>query len=215
MNDDFNLIRISDEMRAQLRGLAQQRAVSVSDIMQEALGEYLKTRETGINYVDVIQSIESALRGAGQFATSADPSGLVLFIKSPLRRVHRPELKYEVRIRHGDRSSVGRLNVVLRSHDMETIRSFAAFVDHWMALERNYLARNQTGQIVYWTDTDYFGRQIFCPTAGDGEQLIGEAISNYIHVFDELLKYYFANWSYGQSIEPLYLARLKAGKLTI
>ena len=215
MNDDFNFIRISEETQAQFRRLAQQRAVPVSDIVQEAMSEYLQTRETGANYINVIQNIESALREAGQFATSADPSGLVLFIKSPLRRVHRPELKYEVRIRHGDRSSVGRFNVVLRSHDMETIRSFTEFVNLWIELERNYLTRNQAGQAIYWTDADYFGRQIFWPMTEDGEQLVGEAISNYIYVFDELLKYHFANWSYGQSIEPLYLARLAAGKLTI
>jgi len=215
MNDDFDRIWISEDMRAQLRRLAQQRALSVSDIVQDALGEYLVTREAGVNLYNIIHSIEQSLCGAQQFTTCADLSDLVLFIKSPLRRVYRPELKYEVRIARGDQASVGRLNVLLRSHDMETLRGFAAFVGRWMELERNYLARSQNRQVIYWTDADYFGRQIYCSVKEGSEQLIGEAISNYIHVFDELLKHHFSNWNDGQTLEPLYLARLKSGKLTI
>jgi len=214
MDDDFG-IRILEETMLQLRGLASERAMSVSDIVQEALGEYLYTRATGVNFFDVIQSMENAMRGAGQFVTNADPSGLALFIKSPLRHVHRPELKYEVRITRGGRAAVGTLGVILRSQDMETLRGFAEFSGLWMALERRYLAR--AGQIVYRTDAGYFGRQIYRPEEGGrgGGQLLGEAISNYIHVFDALLKHYFRHWSGGQEMEPLYLAQLKAGKLTI
>lgn len=201
----------------QLRGLARERAMSVSDIVQEALGEYLYTRATGVNFFDVIHSIENTLNGVGQFVTNADPSGLVLFIKSPLRHVHRPELKYEVRIVQGGKASVGMLNVILRSHEMGTLRGFTEFVDVWMNLEHRYLARSQNGEVLYQTDTGYFGRQIYRPEAAkhSAGQFIGEAISSYVHVFDKLIKHYFNHRGDSQTLEQLYSAHLQAGKLTI
>jgi len=213
MNDDFANIRILEETRLQLRKLARERAISLSDIVQEALGEYVYAR--GDNYHNVIYNIENALNGTGQFVTNADPSGLILFIKSSLRYVHRPEIKYEVRIVQDDRTAVGRFNVVLRSQNIETIRNFAAFTRIWMELERRYLGR--AGQLMYRTDTDYFGRHIYWPMAMEpiSGQHIGEAISSYIHVFDELLKHHFSPLGDAQTLEQLYLVRLKDGKLII
>jgi hypothetical protein len=67
------------------------------------------------------------------------------------------------------------------------------------------------------TDVGYFGRQIRRPETarrGDGPS-IGEAISDYITAFDELLKYYFNHQDSSREIEQRYLARRKEGKLTI
>ena len=216
MNDYLNL-RILEETMRQLRGLAHDRAISVSDIVQEALGEYLYSRNTGVNVFDVIRSIENTLHGLSQFVTNADPSGRVLFIKSPLRHVHRPELKYEVRIVRNNKVSVGMLNVILRSHDMETIRRFAAFVNLWIELECRYLARCQEGQVQYRTDAGYFGREIHRPRTTDrnGGPNIGEAIGSYIRVFDELLKYHYNRMYDGQTLEQLYFTRLQDGKIII
>jgi len=216
MNDDFN-IRILDETMRQLRGLASDKAVSVSDIIQEALGEYVYSRNSGVNVFDVIRGIEHTLHGLSQFVTNADPSGLVLFIKSPLRHVHRPELKYEVRIVRNNNPSLGMINVILRSYDMETIKRFAAFVNLWMELECRYLARCQEGQVLYRMDAGYFGREILRPKASGhgGGPYIGEAIGSYIRVFDELLKYHFNHMYNGQTLERLYFAKLQDGKIII
>ena len=214
MDDDFD-IRILEEMMSQIRGLANHRAISVTDIVHEAIGEYLYNRATGINFIDVIRGIENAFSGLEQFVTSADPSGLALFIKSPIRYVHRPELKYEVRTIQGGGDSVGILNVILRSQSMETLRVFADFTGMWMELEQKYLARGR--QISHMADIGYYNRRIYRPEAAArvGEQQIGEAIGNYINVFDELLKHSFHRRLSGQELERIYLARLKAGMLTI
>jgi len=217
MHDDFDSIRILEEIMLKLRGLALERAVPVSDIVHEALGEYLLTRTNDVNLFDVIHSIENAMNRADQFMTSFDPEGLAIFIKSPIRYIYRPELKYEIRVVRDNKVSIGTLGVVLRSHDMDTIKHFSGFINLWIELERKYLLRNRAEQITYVTDTGYFCRQIYYPETAEQRdgQSIGDAISRYIYVFDELLKQYFNHRSGGYGIEKLYLSRLKDGKLTI
>jgi len=215
MNDDFDRIQILEETMFELRRLAQKRTVSVSDIVDEALGEYLLRCANGLNLFDVIYSIESAMKRADQFVTNADPASLAIFIKSPIRYLYRPEIKYEVRIMRNDEASVGKLSVILRSHEMETLRLFSGFISLWIELEGKYLLQNR--QISHVTDAGYFGRQIYYPKAvkhSDG-QTIGDAISNYIRVFDELLKYYFKQRGSEQAVEKLYLERLNDKKLSI
>jgi hypothetical protein len=219
MNDDFDSIQILQEMMLELRGLALKRAVPISDIVHEALGEYLLARTNGVNLFDIIYSIENEMRRAevGQFMTNADPSGLAIFIKSPIRYVYRPELKYEVRIIQNNKVSVGKLGVVLRSQDMDMIELLSGFVCLWIELERIYLLRNRVEQIMYLTDAGYFGRQIYYPDMVEqgNSQSIGDAISNYIRAFDELLKHYLNHGAGSKEIEKLYLAKLNDGKLTI
>jgi hypothetical protein len=215
MDEEFDSIRILEEMMCALRVFALEREVSVTDIVHEALGEYLLARAPGVNLFDVIHSIESAMGREGRFVTDADPGGLAIYIKSPIRYVYRPELKYEVRVVRDGRASFGALGVVLRSHDMEALRHFSGFTDLWIELESKYLAYNRTEQLTYVTDAGYFRRQIYRPASrhSDG-QSIGEAVSDYIYVFDELLKYFF-NLGSRQEVGRLYLARLSDGKLSI
>ncbi len=216
MNDDFD-IRVIEETMSLLRGLALERAVSVSDIVREALDEYLYTRSGGAGFADVIRGIERALYNAGGFMTSADLSALALTAKSPIRYAHRPELKYEVRIFREDPASLGALSVALRSHDMSINRGFAEFVGLWMEFERRYLARSHTDRIFYQTDVGYFSRGIYRPERSghsDGYN-ISEAISGYISVFDELLKYCLSHSGDAGALERLYYARLRDGRLTI
>jgi hypothetical protein len=219
MSDDFDSIRIFRDMMLELRGLALERAVTVSDIVHEALGEYLLARTNSINYFDVIHGIENELRRAedDQFVTNVDPAGLAIFIKSPIRHVYRPELRYEFRAVRNDMTSVGKLGVVLRSHDMDMIRQFSAFVGLWTELEGKYLPRTRTGQITYIIDAGYFGRQIYLPETAEQNdgQTIGDAISSYIRIFDDLLKRFISRHGGSKEIETLYLAGLNDGKLTI
>jgi len=217
MNDDFDGILILEETKLQLRNLAQERKVPMSELIHEALGEYLLARTMGENIFDMLHCIESTLSSDGRYTICADPESLVVIAKSPLRYVHRPEIKYEIRIQRNEGDSVGRLNVILRTHNIEMIRFFAEFVNKWIELEQKYLMKTQRGKIMYKTDSGYFARQIKRPIAAErGEsRIVGEAISNYVDAFDKLLKHYYEHWDTPNAIEALYILWLEDGKLTI
>jgi len=216
MNDDFEFrlveetsINYFDATKVNRHDAANVNYLDVSGI------NYLDA--SYFNYLDVIHGIENTLGGLGLFVADAGQSGYVLYIKSSIRYVHRPELKYEIRILREDKTPVGMINVILRSHDIGANRTFAEFVKIWINLERRYLTHNQGEQIVYRTDVGYFGRRIYRPRTADrgGGRYLGEAISSYIRAFDELLKYYISRGNDDYALERLYYARLKDGRLTI
>ncbi|MCL2774122.1 MAG: hypothetical protein FWD71_12330 [Oscillospiraceae bacterium] len=224
MYEDDGSIRIIEEMMNEIRRVALEKDASVSDIVHEALSEFLYFRQTGINFFDVISSIEKSMNdmnAAGHFVVNADLNKFAVSVKSPLRYIYRPELKYEVRISHSDEMSIGKISVILRSRDIDTLRSFADFFSFWIELETKYIFLKSNRRITYITDAGYFSRKIYISAEQGnpaGSKAIGTAVSDYIHVFDELFKYYFYNPNGGgirREIENLYVSYAANGKLKI
>ena len=214
MNENDNMIRILDGMMQRLQLMSHERDVPVNDLIDRALGDFLSVHETGINLFDVLGSIENHLTGLKHFVTDVDLYNHAISVKSPIRYVYRPELKYRITVEQNDRISIGKMSVVLRSNDMNTIRCFSAFVSLWISLEEKYIRLRE--RIEYISDAGYFERKVYLP-ANDRQvsgQAIGEAVSDYISVFDELLKTYFARPE-GKEIERRYRELVQNGKLRI
>jgi len=216
MNENDHMIRILDSMMQRLRMMSRERDMPVNDLIDRALGDYLSFHETGINLFDIINSIENHLTSAEHFVTDVDLYNHAISVKSPIRYVYRPELKYQISIAQNDRVSIGKMSVALRSNDMNTLRSFSAFINLWVSLEKKYIRSRE--RIEYISDAGYFERKVYLP-ANDRQisgQEIGEAISDYISAFDELLKHYFTR-SEGsvQEIERMYCGLVQDGKLRI
>ena len=223
--EDGGSIRIIEEMMNEIRRIALEKDASVSDIVHEALNEFLYFRRTGVNFFDVINSIEKSMNvlndisANSHFIVNADLDKFAVSVKSPLRYIYRPELKYEVRISQSEETSIGKISVILRSRDIDTLRSFADFLSLWIELESKYIFLKSGVRIAYITDAGYFSRKIYMPakTENPGSRAIGTAVSDYIRVFDELFKYYFYNPNGGVSreIENMYVRYAANGKLKI
>lgn len=218
MNESDNSIRIMEELMREMRRLAAHKEVSVSDIIHEALGEFLFSREESINYFDIIHSIEESMNKAEHFAVNANPYDSVVSVKSPLQYTYRPALRYEIKITKNSVPQIGTMSVALRSDDINTLRSFSDFLGLWMKLENEYMSRKLREPIEYLTDIGYFGRKIYLPMAAQhiSGQAIGAAIGDYIHTFDNLFKYYFYHPNSGDHIiDVMYISHVEDGKLSI
>ena len=216
MDENDNSVIILEEMMRKLRRLALEKNVPVYDVIHEALGNFLSFHDTGFNLYDILGSIESGMTVPGHFITNVDLGNYAVSIKSPVRYIHRPELKYQIVITQNDSISIGKMSVSLRSQDIYTLQRFSEFISLWMGLETKYI--DSGGKITYKTDTGRFERNVYLPAyAGQvSGQAIGAAISDYVHVFDELLKIYFHH-SKGRlrEIEKLYRGYKLNGKLKI
>ena len=211
-----NRIRIIDEMMRKLRRTALEREMSVSDVVHEALAGSIFFQETGVNFYDVIHSIEKSMNETKHFIINVDLRNYAVIVKSPLRYVHRPELKYEIKISQTDYAVAGRMSAGLRSQDINTVRYFSAFLSLWIDLETAYFAASPGERIEYITDIGYFSRKIYMPAGHKDSRGIGAAISDYIRVFDELFKYYYYRPNNGRGeIEKIYRGYVQNGKLKI
>jgi len=242
MDENDSMRESLGEMMGELQRIAFERDSAVSDVISEAVGEFLYSRKIGTKIFDVLNSIEQNMSGIRHFAVNTDLGRHIISIKSPLRYTYRPELKYEVRISLDSRRTVGQMTVRLRTHDINTLKSFAEFLNFWIELETKYIALKVGQQIAYTVDTGYFSRAISIllhdssvhftgqgtgeatdnygqtteSAIGDYGQAAGSAIGDYIQVFDELFKYSYShpgsNWN---EIEKIYISYLKSGKVKI
>jgi len=211
-----NRIRIIEEMMCKLCRAALERETSVSDIVHEALTNSIFFQETGVNFFDVINSIEKNLNETEYFITNVDLYNYAVFVKSPLRYVHRPELKYEIKITQNDHAVGGRMSVSLRSQDLNTAKCFSAFLSLWIDLETTYFSARPGERIEYITDIGYFSRKMYMPADHKDSRVIGAAISDYVRVYDELFKYYYYHPNDGRrEIEKIYRSYVQNGKLKI
>lgn len=216
-NGDPNII-IPDEMYILLENIAKQNDLTLSDVICDALGQYLSRRASGDFDSSVLYAIENNLKKQGTYLTSCDPIMLRVVVKSPIRYVHRPELKYEVHFKEGQKGAIGWLNINLRSYDIDMIRAFFEFSEHWRALEGKYANTiKDVGSGAYTSEEQAFSRRIYKPytTAEEAVPDMAMAISDYINVFDELLKQYFTKRRSISSIEQTYLIFLADGRLII
>lgn len=216
MNENDNNIRILGEMMRRLQRLALEKDTSVQDIVHEALNGFLLFHETGIDLYNILGGIESGMNVPGHFVTNVDRYNYAVSIKSPIRHIHRPELKYQIVIAQNDTVSIGKMSVILRSHDIYTLQCFSEFVDLWIKLETKYI--KSVERIAYGTDVGYFERKVYLPMSEQqvSGQIIGAAISDYIHVFDELLKQYFQHpKGCTAEIEKSYRSHVANGRLKI
>ena len=216
MKENDHMIRILEGIMRRLQLVAHEKNVPVTELVNQALDDFLSFHETGINFFDIINSIENHLTMEQHFVTNVDLFNYAISVKSPIRYVYRPELKYNIIIAQNNQISIGKMSVSLRSNDINTIRCFSAFLNLWIKLERTYI--KQPERIEYISDTGYFERKVYLP-ANDREingQSVGAAISDYISVFDELLKrYFFGPEGSGSEIERIYLDFIQIGKLRI
>jgi len=222
MNGNNHMIRVLDSMMRRLQVMSNERDVPVNDLIDQALGDFLSFHETGINLFDIINSIENHLTSAKHFVTDVDLYNYAISVKSPIRYVYRPELKYQINVSQIDRISIGKMSVALRTNDMNTLRCFMAFINLWINLEEKYISPRE--RIEYISDVGYFERKVYLP-ANDWQtvsvrqisgQVIGEAISDYISAFDQLLKNYFTRTEIsGSEIEKMYRDLVQNGKLRI
>jgi len=216
MNGNDHMIRVLDDMMRRLRMMSHDRGVPVNDLIDQALGDFLSFQETGINLFDIINSIENHLSSAKHFITDADLCNYAISVKSPIRYVYRPELKYRIAISQNDRVSIGKMSVALRTNDINTLRCFLAFINLWISLEDKYISPRE--RIEYVSDAGYFERKVYLPANERhiNGQAIGEAISDYISAFDQLLKHYFARSENSEpDIERIYRELAQNGKLRI
>jgi len=221
LNGDENNIRILEEMMFKVRRLARERDASVHDIVNEALDGFLGFHDTGVNLFDVVHSIERILSGTEYFNINVDLQNFAVIVKSPIRYVYRPEIKYRIAIAQnggsgGTGASAVKINAALRTHDIDALRCFSAFSDIWIALEARYM--NPRAQAEYICDAGYFERKAYIPARGrfGGAQEIGSAISSYLTVFDKLFKYcYYHPADAGAEIERMYREHVRNGDLKI
>ncbi len=209
----YSLMLAEDVIQA-IDELASEKNTNRSNLINQILADYvsLTTPEKHVrNIFDIIENFIS--RQSGNLLYS-QPNDMTMSIKSPLQYHYRPTIRYEVEMYRTPRQTIGQLKIIFRTTSSGLLVELTRFFKLWMQLENIYIKQFfSKGAIEYGLENGKFWRTFAVPNDSDyTEEQIGNAISQYIATFDEMLKDFLAGrYSSTEEMEKRYLQYLNSG----
>lgn len=209
----YSLMLAEDVIQA-IDELASEKNTNRSNLINQILADYvsLTTPEKHVrNIFDIIENFIS--RQSGKLLYS-QPNDMTMSIKSPLQYHYRPTIRYEVEMYRTPRQTIGQLKIIFRTTSSGLLVELTRFFKLWMQLENIYIKQFfSKGAIEYGLENGKFWRTFAVPNDSDyTEEQIGNAISQYIATFDEMLKDFLAGrYSSTEELEKRYLQYLNSG----
>ncbi len=194
MNKSVYSLVLSDDVVAAVDREAYRAGMSRSAYINKVLAEAVSyiTPEKRMN--DIFGEIEQ-LMNSDIFRIMPRPSDTAFAMRSALQYKYKPVIRYGIELTRSLDSTLGKLRVSLRTQSEALIADFAKFIELWARLEQAYIIRYFPDGITYKTEDGKFTRIFRLPpdkhSLSDNE--IAAALSEYIGVFDEIIKLYFAN----------------------
>lgn len=209
-------LMLSDEVVAEVDRLAHRLGTNRSNLINQILAEHvdLVTPERRIN--DIFSAMERLMTPSRELVPFFAPNALTMSLKSSLEYKYRPTVKYEVELYRGDSDSLGELTVVFRTQSAALIRSMTEFFRIWKSIEdahlRPVMGQNAPDYALY---EGKFIRSIAIPMRDCSSQELANVISEYIKLFDTMMKGYLAGKLNARDIEACYYSQLRRAEILI
>lgn len=208
MNKSVYSLVLSDNIMEVIDQMAYEEGTSRSSIVNNILADALSFTTPEKKMYDVFEEIQSIMNG-NTFQIINQPSGAMLSIRSALKYKYKPVIRYSLELHRGFEKTIGQLKVSFRTQS-ETLKSdLTEFLKLWAGLENKYIIRFFPEGISYTIEDGRFTRTFILPKEREKQSNaeIAKAISEYIKMFDEILKIYFANISERELAEELSVKR--------
>lgn len=206
---------LNDEVVREVDALAHRMGTNRSSLINQILAEYVNytTPEQRIN--QVLSTIEELMAPSRDLVPFFSPNSYTMSLKSSLEYKYRPTVKYEVELYRGAGDTIGELTVLFRTQSMALIKGMTEFFRLWKQIEDAHLKPLTGADIDYALYEGKFVRGIAAPSKDCTAQELASALSNYITLFDKLLKGYLADRYSPHEIEGAYCSYLNNASLYI
>ncbi len=210
----YSLLLDEDVVRA-VDQLAHRRGCSRSALVNQLLAEQLDLMTPERRIAEVLRAMESLFRPDPELVPMFSPNALSMSMKSALDYKYRPTVKYEVELYRSGEDSIGELTVSFRTQSAELLSAMGRFFGLWKQLEEAYLAPKLGHEIPSALLEGRFVRRISLPSRDCSAEELAEAISEYVHLFDRLLKGCLSGRMTAADAERQYAAHMDASGLLI
>ena len=198
-------LMLSDDVVREVDVLAHRLGTNRSNLINQILAEYvnLTTPERRIN--DIFTAIEQMMAPSRELVPFFSPNTFTMSLKSSLEYKYRPTVKYEVELYRGGEGSIGEISVIFRTQSGALIQSMTEFFRLWKHIEdKNLAPLLKGGPIDYALYDGKFVRSISIPSRDCSSDDVAEVLSDYIKLFDSLMKGYLTGRLTTQEIESRY-----------
>lgn len=218
MKKNMYSLMLSERVVEEIDRLAEKEGTNRSNLVNQILAEYVSITTPEKRISDVFERIERFFCGDTSFPVYRESHDNTLSIKSALSYKYRPTLRYEVELYRTEGGAFGELKVNFRTQSPELLTKLTEFFRYWERLEEIYVfSFFKSGRIRYTLDEYKWTRSLSFPENKRYEsEDLSRAISEYVKVFDRLLKKYLADgYSSVRELENDYLAAQGGGALII
>ena len=209
-------LMLSDEVVAEIDRLAHKLGTNRSNLINQILAERvnLETPERRIN--DIFSAIEQLLAPSRELVPFFAPNAMTMSMKSSLEYKYRPTVKYEVELYRGSEDKLGELTVNFRTQSVALLNSMAEFFRLWKSIEDVHL-RPLLGAASpeYALYDGKFIRSIAIPNRDCSSDELAQVISEYVKLFDTMMKGYLAGRYDAREVEACYFSLLRRSSILI
>jgi len=201
-------LMLNEDVVREVDAMAHRMGTNRSALINRILAEYVNyvTPEQRIN--DILSSIESLMAPSRELVPVFAPNSFSMYLKSSLEYKYRPTVKYEVELYKGEGESIGQLSVLFRTQSMALISAMTDFFRLWCRIEQAHLLPLTGASIEYALGEGKFIRSISAPDRSCSSEELAEALSEYIKLFDSLMKAYLAGSLDAHGVESAYYAQM-------
>lgn len=201
-------LMLNEDVVREVDAMAHRMGTNRSALINRILAEYVNyvTPEQRIN--DILSSIESLMAPSRELVPVFAPNSFSMYLKSSLEYKYRPTVKYEVELYKGEGESIGQLSVLFRTQSMALISAMTDFFRLWCRIEQAHLLPLTGASIEYALGDGKFIRSISAPDRSCSSEELAEALSEYIKLFDSLMKAYLAGRLDAHGVESAYYAQM-------
>lgn len=210
-------LMLSDDVIREIDLLAHRMGTNRSNLINRILAEHVKLQTPEQRVNDIFSDIEK-LMSSSQIVPLVTQGASYMELRSCLEYKYRPTVRYEVELFPTVWERViGSLSVVFRTQSAALLEALTGFFEIWAKIENNYL----DADIRYMLDSGRFTRTLSYPTSNGSTQSeisskeLAEVISDYIRLFDRLLKAYVAGNLTPDELASQYAAYLKTQTILI
>lgn len=215
MKKSLYSLMLNEDVVREVDALAHRMGTNRSNLINQILADYVNytTPERRIN--DIFTAMEQLISPSRELVPFFSPNSLSMSLKSSLAYKYRPTVKYEVELYRGGEESIGELSVVFRTQSAGLISAMTEFFRLWKRLEDAHLSPRLSRPVRYALYEGKFVRSIAVPEKDCTAQELAQAISDYIQLFDKLMKGYLDGSLDAHAVEAAYYSWLTHASLVI
>lgn len=213
MDKTLYSLMLMDSVVSEIDKICLREGTNRSNLVNQILAEYVSLMTPEKRIDSIFRNIEKLMSETSELVPFVTPNQRTMSMKSSLEYKYRPTIKYMVQLYRVPNGAIGELVVNFRTQSAALLADMAEFFRLWKRLEDAYIARHyEPGVIRYELYDTRLVRTIAVPRNRNyTNEELGGAISDYVKMFDELMKRYLSGTDSPEDLEKRYLAYLNQG----
>lgn len=187
MNKSVYSLVLTDDVVAEIDRIAYENGTSRSNTVNQILAEYVSYDTPEKRIREVFSEVENLLTGSSRFQVMMQPSDSMFSLRSALAYKYNPTVRYSVELNRNLQPAIGELRVSVRSQSGALRLYMLQFFKLWSRIEQNLVGHVECAM----ADDRYIRRLAVAEDRKLDNEALGQAIAEYIRLFDTALKLFF------------------------